>query len=790
MSLENIRYDAFISYRHCELDSFISEHLHKKLESYKMPSSAAKKLAAGKRSIERIFRDEAELPLSGNLSDPITVALAHSEFLIVICTPRLRQSQWCMKEIESFVQMHDREHVLLVLAEGEPEESFPEILLHEEVLAKDAAGNDVTVTIGREPLAADCRGDNNRQRLKKLDNVVLKLCAAMFGLNYDDLRQRHRERQVRRRLIAASAAFAVVTLFALTCLFFTVKISRQNKVIQDKYAGAMADASASLLSEGLQKDAVYAVRSVLPDKESKAHNADAVYALTEALAPYEVANCYFPTGALMIPESIMGMDMAGNGNCVLINAEGYATLIDTDTSREILRIDCVYASPDATGVTYLNEDGEAVHTDLKGGREEILAQDVLDIYYLQGSKATVLFTYEGITVCKDGKSEQIDIGTWWSEDGDGVESVYRDPAGRYIAFVLSAMDGMHAGLIDLKTNACTMLPALADCEEPAIATDGETVYLYREEADMTGRITGSLAAMDAGTGETLATRQLSGDGFYKMLLGEYGLLLVSDRMAYMLGPDLEDIDVVTGYLDAVCEYAYEEGFVLLDATGSMYTADLFSTDEAAFELYGHDDGTFVSHAAYDADHDRFFLHFADTGRISIYERRGMAETVSDLDDATPVIYPEEQPDTDGLSGIEDIDVFCAALSDDGKYIAVSATDGTLYVFDRKKGEKVKTLYASGITLWHTGFIYLDRAEVYIIGREIFDKDLNRIGKLAAGEIAAKGKDGKSVYIRSRFKDELYYRIRILPYDKLTDLADKLLNGYVPADDVLSRYSIN
>ena len=115
MALDNVRYDAFISYRHCELDSFISENLHKKLESYKMPSIVAKKLDPKKQKIERVFRDEAELPLSGNLSDPITAALANSDYLIVICTPRLRESQWCLKEIETFVATHDREHILLVL---------------------------------------------------------------------------------------------------------------------------------------------------------------------------------------------------------------------------------------------------------------------------------------------------------------------------------------------------------------------------------------------------------------------------------------------------------------------------------------------------------------------------------------------------------------------------------------------------------------------------------------------------------------------------------------------------
>ena len=44
MGLENVKYDAFISYRHCELDSFVSENLHKKLENFKLPKSVLKKM--------------------------------------------------------------------------------------------------------------------------------------------------------------------------------------------------------------------------------------------------------------------------------------------------------------------------------------------------------------------------------------------------------------------------------------------------------------------------------------------------------------------------------------------------------------------------------------------------------------------------------------------------------------------------------------------------------------------------------------------------------------------------
>ena len=77
---DTYKYDAFISYRHVEKDSFVAEQLHKALEEYKLGRKFKDK------KIKRIFRDKDELPISSNLNDPITDALNNSEFLIIICS--------------------------------------------------------------------------------------------------------------------------------------------------------------------------------------------------------------------------------------------------------------------------------------------------------------------------------------------------------------------------------------------------------------------------------------------------------------------------------------------------------------------------------------------------------------------------------------------------------------------------------------------------------------------------------------------------------------------------------
>ncbi len=40
---EGYHYDAFISYRHAELDKFVAENLHRRLEAFRMPKSVIKK---------------------------------------------------------------------------------------------------------------------------------------------------------------------------------------------------------------------------------------------------------------------------------------------------------------------------------------------------------------------------------------------------------------------------------------------------------------------------------------------------------------------------------------------------------------------------------------------------------------------------------------------------------------------------------------------------------------------------------------------------------------------------
>ena len=108
----NWKYTAFISYRHGGNDEFAAKTLHNMLENYRVPAKLAAKL--GRKKVGRIFRDVDELPSSSSLYNNIEEALGQSEFLIVICTPRLQESKWCMREIELFQKLRGSDHIIAV----------------------------------------------------------------------------------------------------------------------------------------------------------------------------------------------------------------------------------------------------------------------------------------------------------------------------------------------------------------------------------------------------------------------------------------------------------------------------------------------------------------------------------------------------------------------------------------------------------------------------------------------------------------------------------------------------
>lgn len=496
---DSVKYDAFISYRHSELDSFVAQTLHKQLESFKLPKNVARRkivqakrgdhtdtaadeLQAGsyvpetddtasmtemvKTRISRVFRDREELPLVTNLADPITEALQNSEYLIVICSPRLPESMWCRKEIETFIALHDREHVLAVLVEGEPDVSFPEELLYKEVEETMSDGSVTTRKIPVEPLAADVRGANQREIRRKIKSELLRLVAPMFDCNYDDLKQRHREQRTRRIIMTSVSVSAICLSFGLISTTMALQIKHQNTQIKEQntqiraQSDEIAEQAAQIeqqyeeakrnhtisrskeavgyLESGDRMRAVATAQDALLDLSGTGsieadvdYPAQAVYALTDSLYLYENGQQILPDRMLEADTTVRMMKLSPQGTRILtVDASGQAMVWDPADEKEPVRIsDATFnISSGENEAAFLGEDGvfcpvgdEVVLYDVSDGSAvptyRVRCEDYVQMVILQEQKQAIMISENGYQAVDCTHGTLLYVGAW---DMDGL----------------------------------------------------------------------------------------------------------------------------------------------------------------------------------------------------------------------------------------------------------------------------------------------------------------------------------------------------------------------------------
>ena len=220
--MERYTYTAFISYRHTLSDEAVAKKLHTLIENYSIPGDIKK--SSGRKKMGRVFRDQEELPLSTDLGGDIKAALENSEWLIVLCSPEYLKSRWCMTEIDYFISLGKRDHILAILVDGEPDEAFPYQLRFVEADGK---------TEEVEPLAGDVRAESLSGSLKKLDREKLRVIAPMLGVTYDKLRQRARRRKIRLAFSSGAVVIALLAGFLTYALFKNAEVSRQRDLALD-----------------------------------------------------------------------------------------------------------------------------------------------------------------------------------------------------------------------------------------------------------------------------------------------------------------------------------------------------------------------------------------------------------------------------------------------------------------------------------------------------------------------------------------------------------------------------
>ncbi len=275
------KYNAFISYRHSEIDNKIASEIQTQLERFKIPKQIQKK--TGIKRFDRIFRDKEELPTTSDLKHDIENALKVSDFLIVICSERTHESLWVQREIETFLKYHSKEEVFTVLVDGEPGDVIPDILLHQTVTRQLSDGTYATFEELAEPLSCDYRMPIRKARKEELPRLV----CSMLHCTYDELMMRRRQYKIRRFAAFASVIGVFLTAAIVYLLWSREQIKAnydQALVNQSKY---LSYASGTLLKDGDRAGALQLALAAMPtESENRPLTSAGYYAMSDALGAY------------------------------------------------------------------------------------------------------------------------------------------------------------------------------------------------------------------------------------------------------------------------------------------------------------------------------------------------------------------------------------------------------------------------------------------------------------------------------------------------------------------------
>lgn len=789
-----LEYDAFISYRHCELDKFVAANLQKKLERFRLPNSAMEMVGNGDGRIHRVFRDVEELPLTENLSEPIDKALENSKFLIVICTPRISQSPWCLREMEMFLKTHDRKNVLMVLAEGEPYESFPDILTHEDIKHVAADG---TVTYERrdiEPLAADARGANKKEILKALDLAVIKIAAAIFNLNYDDIKQRHREQRLRRRLAWCLFACSVFMVFAITCLVFLARISAQKDQLEENHAGSMALVAERFLGRGNSSYALYAVRSVMND--SGYVNSESYRIMNEIISPYSIGIRY---------SNDIFLDAGAQIKDFTVSADGkFAALVDDERNLKIYEVSNEFGpSPlpinsfkisgpnDILPQYAFSNSGTLIYSDMSSvNMYDINSKKILEINLEPGcvivphnidDYTSVVVSGSTIYGIKGNKkvysASLADRGIEIPPECDCLSGFSED--GKYLALVVSDIEGKNYIVqLNAETGEIEMALQINIKGVMSTITDGKHLFvLYSPQSIMDKyQQNGRLYVFDMANGNSIGYRELPLRSPVNLDLMNGKILITGKDGALMVDANTLKFDShLESAGDVLPAIKFLNRAYIPDYDGHLYIiSDQYQ--------YGIDNSLtlFNSIPEYNvlkvlAVKDRLFYLYDKTYYLSVYDHNEFAFENMKLN-----------CDNNNLVG-------CDAKSGTGlEYLNIEIPGFKIErkEYDRKmterESERLQFLLVRNLISSARSIAYVQDANIYIMEFPrfslILDKNLEPIAK--TGFVDA------FIDYRLIIKDGVKrYSIPYQSYKEIISKADQMLKGFEPKEWVYKRYGI-
>ena len=804
----NEKYDAFISYRHCLPDSEIALRLQKKLESFRLPKDIAGK--AGKSKLKSVFLDETELSVADDLSVEINAALLNSDYLIAICSHEYLKSKWCMREIQTFLDFNDRKNILLVLADGEPENAFPEILLYEDVYSSDAYGKVTKSKVYKEPLAADCRGETSKERKEKTDIAVIRLISAIMGIRYDDLQQRRRKEVQARKRNRTLLAFSILGLVFAICLFFIFmivgknkeieqqnkEIALQNEIITMKYADSLAATSDNLLHEGNRRAAVYAARLALPDEKTDNFSELACKALVNAMGLYSFPDRFSAGDDITLPCAVNTFSLSPEGSYIsVLGLDGSRYIMDMNTSE--LKYSYVpkefsfFGFDGELGFVFQKETGDYMYYDLSSGNiTDLLTDNAIFRSNTYG---------QGFAVINNGV---VDFRT-------GTESVFKfyiyneipNLSGLFDTNVIFTADNNRAIIVvtdfDYQTSYVYDVNIYNGTAAPVSLPYKEQVMsLFADENSILWSFSNDSTRIyrkDLNTNTTVSADIYDYPG-YIVSSGNYVVIYNYENL-YLLDSNLEILTTKT--LDQnITESVTSDGCIILtEGTSGFYVikngicefhkVEFNSNNEYSWSR-SYKNGVFYAAKLGDNNISTFTNQQSDY--IAAYD--GTPETiyVPYFDD--PQITALKNYIKEHISGLDESQISQIIPCENADVFLVQLGDGTIYIYDKNSGAAIKTIYSSD---GYVRCFYFDiEREYYYIGTnsiEVYDKDFRILYQIPNCFLA--GTDPATGYpvAGKASQESQYYLIRPVTYSELIKAADSYLDDYVPDEKIKERYGL-
>lgn len=502
-----MKYAAFISYRHGGIDEKIAIQLQKEIERYRLPKKIAQ--LQGRKTLGKVFRDVEELKAASNLSEIIRASLRESEWLIVVCTRRYQESVWCMEEIEYFMELRGRDKIIVVLAEGEPEESFPDILTQ---IERD--GQIVQI----EPLAVDVRAEDEKQIKKNIHGERFRILANLLDLDYDDLKQRQRERKRRQVAVVTGLVIAGLGVFGSFVTYKNFQLSSAYEALDESMQQSLRGQSYYLseyaeeaYANGDRSTAVLLALEALPENLSQPERPfveNVMYSLTRALGIYDCSEGYQADAVLSLEEEAYDTKVQVSKDRKRILVETYIYAANNNLERmayvyslqdrqllasyklaEMSKSDYsestrgAWLLEDNNTLLYLGEDGlQAVDIDKKGnlfsgeGGTELLVSPSEDLFAVADYMEGHLYLY-------DSKGEALlncDLGT---EANYMLDCISPDGSTLVLSATTEEADGLV--LMDTKTGESSFVFQGGPCTQVSFLDEDKLCFIRADrEADI------------------------------------------------------------------------------------------------------------------------------------------------------------------------------------------------------------------------------------------------------------------------------------------------------------------